>query len=70
VVVDVLDQEPPARRRRGDQQALRAWRLDRVAIKQHLTRRGIVAVSWPADASLPATLRPLAARPLTVGART
>jgi hypothetical protein len=35
-----------------------------------LTRRGIVAVSWPADASLPATLRPLAARPLTVGART
>jgi uncharacterized protein (DUF58 family) len=69
VVVDVLDHEPPARRRHGDQQALRAWRLDRVAIRQHLTRRGIFAVTWPADASLPATLRPVAARPLTVGAR-
>lgn len=64
VVVDVLDREPPVARRRQDQQALRAWRLDRIAIRQHLARRGIVTVSWPADASLPATLRPVAARPL------
>lgn len=64
VVVDVLDREPPIGRRRHDHQALRAWRLDRVAIRQHLARRGIVTVSWPADVSLPAALRPLAARPL------
>ena len=64
VVVDVLDREPPVGRRREDHQALRAWRLDRVAIRQHLARRGIVTVSWPADVSLPAALRPLAARPL------
>lgn len=69
VVIDVLDHEPPAGRRRNDQQALRAWRLDRVAIAQHLSRRGVVAVSWPADVSLPAALRPLAARPLGVGGR-
>jgi uncharacterized protein (DUF58 family) len=69
VVVDVLDHEPPVGHRRNDQQALRAWRLDRVAIAQHLSRRGIVAVSWPADASLPAALRPLAGRPLGVGGR-
>jgi uncharacterized protein (DUF58 family) len=67
VVVDVLDREPPARRRVGEQQALRTWRLSRVAIRQHLSRRGIVAVSWPAGASLPAALRPLAVRP--IGAR-
>jgi uncharacterized protein (DUF58 family) len=67
VVVDVLDREPPARRRVGEQQALRTWRLSRVAIRQHLSRRGIIAVSWPADASLPAALRPLAVRPIGVG---
>jgi uncharacterized protein (DUF58 family) len=67
VVVDVLDREPPARRRVGEQQALRTWRLSRVAIRQHLSRRGIVAVSWPADASLAATLRPLAVRPIGAG---
>jgi uncharacterized protein (DUF58 family) len=67
VVIDVLDREPPARRRVGEQQALRTWRLSRVAIRQHLSRRGIVAVTWPADASLPATLRPLAVRPIGAG---
>ena len=67
VVVDVLDREPPAGRRIGQQQALRTWRLSRVAIRQHLSRRGIVAVTWPADASLAAALRPLAMRP--IGAR-
>lgn len=64
VVVDVLDREPPIGRKREDAQALRAWRLDRVAIRQHLARRGIITVSWPGDVSLPAALRPLAARPL------
>lgn len=69
VVIDVLDHEPPVGRRREDRQALRAWRLDRIAIAQHLSRRGIVTVSWPADASLPAALRLLGARPLTAAGR-
>ncbi len=68
VVVDVLNDEPPASRRRDEQQAVRAWRLDRIAIRQHLTQRGVVAVRWPADVSLPAALRPLAARPLRAAA--
>jgi uncharacterized protein (DUF58 family) len=69
VVIDVLDHEPAIGRARADHQALRAWRLDRIAIRQHLARRGIVSVSWPGDISLPAALRPLAARPLTAGGR-
>ena len=64
VVIDVLDHEPPVGHARGEQQALRAWRLDRTAIRQHLSRRGVVTVSWPSDVSLPAALSPLAARPL------
>lgn len=68
VVIDVLDHDPPARARRSDQQALRAWRLDRVALHRQLSRRGVVTVRWPTEVSLPAALSPLARRPLRAAA--
>ena len=68
VVIDVLDHEPPARARRSDQQALRAWRLDRVALHRQLSRRGVVTVRWPTEVSLPAALSPLARRRLQAAA--
>jgi uncharacterized protein (DUF58 family) len=67
LVVDVLNTEPPARRRIEDRLARRLWRMEQDAIRFSLRELGIPVVHWdgeePLDLPLAAhTRRPMAAR--------
>jgi uncharacterized protein (DUF58 family) len=67
IVVDVLNTEPPARRRTEDRLARRLWRMEQDAIRFSLRELGIPVVHWdgeePLDLPLAAhTRRPMAAR--------
>jgi len=67
LVVDVLNTEPPPRRRAEDRIARRIWRMEQDAIRFSLRELGIPVVHWdgeePLDLPLAAyTRRPMAAR--------
>ena len=67
LVVDVLNTEPPARRRPEDRLARRLWRMEQEAIRFSLRELGIPVVHWDGEASLDLPLaahtrRPMAAR--------
>lgn len=67
LVVDVLNTEPPARRRTEDRLARRLWRMEQDAIRFSLRELGIPVVHWdgeePLDLPLAShTRRPMAAR--------
>jgi len=67
LVVDVLNTEPPARRRAEDRMARRIWRMEQDAIRFSLRELGIPVVHWDGEESLDLPLaahtrRPMAAR--------
>jgi uncharacterized protein (DUF58 family) len=67
LVVDVLNAEPPVRRRREDRLARRIWRMEQEAIRFSLRELGVPVVHWDGVQSLDLPLaahtrRPLAAR--------
>jgi uncharacterized protein (DUF58 family) len=67
LVVDVLNAEPPVRRRREDKLARRIWRMEQEAIRFSLRELGVPVVHWDGEQSLDLPLaghtrRPLAAR--------
>jgi uncharacterized protein (DUF58 family) len=67
LVVDVLNAEPPVRRRREDRQAKRIWQMEQEAIRFSLRELGVPVVHWDGVQSLDLPLaahtrRPLAAR--------
>jgi uncharacterized protein (DUF58 family) len=67
LVVDVLNTEPPARRRTEDRLARRLWRMEQDAIRFSLRELGIPVVHWDGEESLDLPLaahtrRPMAAR--------
>jgi uncharacterized protein (DUF58 family) len=67
LVVDVLNAEPPDRRRRADRMARRIWQMEQEAIRFSLRELGVPVVHWDGVQSLDLPLaghtrRPLAAR--------
>ena len=67
LVVDVLNAEPPARRRNEDRMARQIWQMEKEAIRFSLHELGVPVVHWDGAASLDLPLaayvrRPLAAR--------
>jgi uncharacterized protein (DUF58 family) len=67
LVVDVLNAEPPARRRVEDRMARRIWRMEQEAIRFSLRELGVPVVHWDGEESLDLPLaahtrRPMAAR--------
>jgi uncharacterized protein (DUF58 family) len=67
LVVDVLNTEPPARRRVEDRMARRIWRMEQEAIRFSLRELGVPVVHWDGEESLDLPLaahtrRPMAAR--------
>ena len=67
LVVDVLNTEPPARRRPEDRMARRIWRMEQEAIRFSLREIGVPVVHWDGEESLDLPLagytrRPMAAR--------
>ena len=67
LVVDVLNTEPPARRRTEDRLARRLWRMEQDAIRFSLRELGVPVVHWDGEESLDLPLaahtrRPMAAR--------
>jgi uncharacterized protein (DUF58 family) len=66
LVVDVLNTEPPARRRPEDRMARRLWRMEQEAIRFSLRELGIPVVHWNGIESLDLPLSPHTRRPLGV----
>jgi uncharacterized protein (DUF58 family) len=67
LVVDVLNTEPPARRRPEDRMARRIWRMEQEAIRFSLRELGVPVAHWDGEESLDLPLaahtrRPMAAR--------
>jgi uncharacterized protein (DUF58 family) len=67
LVVDVLNAEPPARRRNEDRMTRQIWQMEKEAIRFSLHELGVPVVHWDGVASLDLPLagyvrRPLAAR--------
>ncbi len=67
LVVDVLNAQPPARRRSEDKMARQVWRMEQEAIRFSLSQLGIPVVHWDGVESLDLPLaghtrRPMAAR--------
>jgi uncharacterized protein (DUF58 family) len=67
LVIDVLNTEPPARRRAEDRMARRIWRMEQEAIRFSLRELGVPVVHWDGEESLDLPLaahtrRPMAAR--------
>jgi uncharacterized protein (DUF58 family) len=67
LVVDVLNTEPPTRRRPEDRMARRIWRMEQEAIRFSLRELGVPVVHWDGEESLDLPLaahtrRPMAAR--------
>ena len=67
LVIDVLNAEPPLRRRTADRMSRRIWRMEQKAIRFSLRELGVPVVHWDGVQSLDLPLagytrRPLAAR--------
>jgi uncharacterized protein (DUF58 family) len=65
LVVDVLNTEPPARRRVEDRIARRIWRMEQEAIRFSLRELGVPVVHWDGEASLDLPLAAHTRRPMT-----
>jgi uncharacterized protein (DUF58 family) len=64
LVVDVLNAEPPVRRRSEDRMARQLWQMEQEAIRSSLRELGIPVVHWDGVQSLDLPLAAYARRPL------
>jgi uncharacterized protein (DUF58 family) len=64
IVVDVLNAEPPARRRSADVAARRIWLMEQEAIRFSLRELGVPVVHWDGVTPLDLPLAPYTRRPL------
>jgi uncharacterized protein (DUF58 family) len=64
LVVDVLNADPPARRRIEDRMARQIWRMEQEAIRFSLNELGVPVVHWDGVQSLDLPLAAYARRPL------
>jgi uncharacterized protein (DUF58 family) len=64
LVVDVLNAEPPVRRRREDRMARRIWQMEQEAIRFSLRELGVPVVHWDGVQSLDLPLAAHTRRPL------
>jgi uncharacterized protein (DUF58 family) len=64
LVVDVLNTEPPARRRTEDRIARRIWRMEQEAIRFSLRELGVPVVHWDGEESLDLPLAAHTRRPM------
>jgi uncharacterized protein (DUF58 family) len=64
IVVDVLNTEPPIRRRFADIAARRIWRMEQQAIRFSLRELGVPVVPWDGVTPLDLPLAPYTRRPL------
>ncbi|HUL27255.1 MAG TPA: DUF58 domain-containing protein [Streptosporangiaceae bacterium] len=64
LVVDVLNTEPPARRRAEDRMARRIWRMEQEAIRFSLRELGVPVVHWDGEESLDLPLAAHTRRPM------
>jgi uncharacterized protein (DUF58 family) len=64
IVVDVLNTEPPVRRRFADTAARRIWRMEQQAIRFSLRELGVPVVPWDGVTPLDLPLAPYTRRPL------
>jgi len=64
LVVDVLNAEPPARRRAEDRIARRIWRMEQEAIRFSLRELGVPVVHWDGEESLDLPLAGYTRRPM------
>jgi len=64
LVVDVLNAEPPARRRNEERMARQIWQMEKEAIRFSLHELGVPVVHWDGAASLDLPLAAYARRPL------
>jgi hypothetical protein len=65
VVVDVLNVEPPLRRRTEDRMARQIWQMEQEAIRFSLLELGVPVAHWDGVQSLDLPLAGYARRPLT-----
>jgi uncharacterized protein (DUF58 family) len=64
LVVDILNAEPPARRRNEDRMARQIWQMEKEAIRFSLHELGVPVVHWDGVASLDLPLAGYVRRPL------
>jgi len=64
LVVDVLNAEPPTRRRGDDRMARQIWRMEQQAIRFSLSQLGVPVVHWDGKESLDLPLAGYTRRPL------
>jgi uncharacterized protein (DUF58 family) len=64
IVVDVLNTEPPVRRRFADSAARRIWRMEQQAIRFSLRELGVPVLPWDGITPLDLPLAPYTRRPL------
>jgi hypothetical protein len=64
IVVDLLNIEPPVRRRFADIAARRIWRMEQQAIRFSLRELGVPVVLWDGESALDLPLAPYTRRPL------
>jgi uncharacterized protein (DUF58 family) len=64
IVVDILNAEPPVRRRFADILARRIWRMEQEAIRFSLRELGVPVVPWDGITPLDLPLAPYTRRPL------
>ena len=64
IVVDILNAEPPVRRRFADILARRIWRMEQQAIRFSLRELGVPVVPWDGVTPLDLPLAPYTRRPL------
>jgi len=64
LVVDVLNSEPPARRRSEDRMARQIWRMEQQAIRFSLSQLGVPVVHWDGEESLDLPLAGHTRRPM------
>ena len=62
IVVDVLNADPPARRRFADVAARRIWRMEQDAIRFSLRELGVPVVPWDGETVLDLPLAPYTRR--------
>ena len=64
LVVDVLNSEPPAKRRSEDRMARQIWRMEQQAIRFSLSQLGVPVVHWDGEESLDLPLAGHTRRPM------